>query len=110
MGSSASPRRRTGALARATARRSSASASGGACGPARRRRAAAHRCRPGVGAGLISLLNIKRTPVIYPKTLSEVNFSTICVDDGVLLELVVPVIHTSPGPCRTVGALNVHAK
>merc|ERR1711869_183502 len=51
----------------------------------------------GVGAGLISLLNIKRTPVIYPKTLSEVNFSTICVDDGVLLELVVPVIHPSPG-------------
>merc|ERR1711924_562630 len=35
--------------------------------------------RTGVGAGLISLLNIKRTPVIYPKTLSEVNFSTICV-------------------------------
>merc|ERR1712078_364104 len=52
----------------------------------------------GVGAGLISLLNVKRTPVIYPKTLSEVNFSTICVEDGVLLELVVPVIHPSPGP------------
>merc|ERR1712188_184094 len=65
----------------------------------------------GVGASLISLLSIKHTPVIYPKTLSEVNFSTICVDDGaqfeefgVLLELVVPVIHPSPGSCRTVGA------